>query len=297
MRRTKIALKDIYKLLGTILKEKRSRKRGRPKVYSEILILSLFLYQILKGLSYREVLEEASWVFSSLPFLSTYHYRIKRLSKKLLQKVIFLIFKRIFKNYSNLRVWIVDGTGYSYNDIYPIKFFRGMVVRNIKSHVRVVVVMILISDGRRVIVAASSGGPYASEVKLLVDALKFIKKVNIGGVLVADKCYDSTEVMERLIDMGIKPAIKVKQTFRRGIRNPLRRLSDELSKKYYRNRYLIESLFGSLKQKLGSHFRVRDEGIAEKMALGTLVLYNLHILLFFFWTISIIYFALKGSHG
>ena len=129
MRRTKIALKDIYKLLGTILKEKRSRKRGRPKVYSEILILSLFLYQILKGLSYREVLEEASWVFSSLPFLSTYHYRIKRLSKKLLQKVIFLI----FKNYSNLRIWIVDGTGYSYNDIYPIKFFRSMVIRNIKS--------------------------------------------------------------------------------------------------------------------------------------------------------------------
>ncbi len=68
-------------------------------------------------------------------------------------------------------------------------------IRNIKSQGKVVVI-ILTLDGRRVIVVASSGGPYASEVKLLVDALKFINKVNIGSVLVADKCYDSIEVME-----------------------------------------------------------------------------------------------------
>lgn len=59
-----------------------------------------------------------------------------------------------------------------------------------------VVVIILTSDGRRVIVTASSGNSYASEVKLLLDEL--------GG------------------------------------------------KKYYRDRYLIESLFGGLKQKFES---------------------------------------------
>ncbi|MEM1672952.1 MAG: hypothetical protein QXX12_02595 [Nanopusillaceae archaeon] len=80
---------------------------------------------------------------------------------------------------------------------------------------------------------------------------------------------------------GITPAMAVKETFRMGVRDELRKMSKEAYKPYGRNRYFIESLYGTVKQSIGSNFRVKLEDIAMKMALCTILLYNLYIAVVF----------------
>ena len=91
MRRARISLQKLYKLVQKYLKKSdsaRLRQRGRSQTYSNALILTLWLYQTLYRVSYREVLKVARKAGFSTPSLSTYHYRVRQLSGKLFQKLL-----------------------------------------------------------------------------------------------------------------------------------------------------------------------------------------------------------------
>jgi hypothetical protein len=52
------------------------------------LILALWLFQTLWRLSYRETLDTVSRAGFSVPALSTYHYKIRKISISVLQELL-----------------------------------------------------------------------------------------------------------------------------------------------------------------------------------------------------------------
>ncbi len=77
--------------------------RGRPRIYEDSLILTLWLYQTLHRLSYREVHSTAKQQGFRLPSWRAYHYRVHRLDAKLLQSLIEAAGKRLLEQ--NQRRW------------------------------------------------------------------------------------------------------------------------------------------------------------------------------------------------
>jgi hypothetical protein len=102
--------------------------------------------------------------------------------------------------------------------------------------------------------------------------------------------------MQRVKELGCPVAIGVKETWRVRVRSLLRPESQQGWKKYSRERYRVEGLFGVLQQKLGSWLAM----VREEMAWAVGLLYNLSMLVVsgyldgsfcllvsaFFWLIS-----------
>ena len=89
MRRSSFSLEKLYTFvtcfLSNVQSEHKTKKRGRPHKYGDKLIIALWLYQTLMGLSYRETLALASQQNFPTPSLRDYHYRVKNLDEKLLK--------------------------------------------------------------------------------------------------------------------------------------------------------------------------------------------------------------------
>jgi hypothetical protein len=64
------------------------KTRRRPKSFEDALILTLWLYQTLYKLSYREVLEVAKHEGFHVPVPGDHYYSVKQLDEWLLKKIL-----------------------------------------------------------------------------------------------------------------------------------------------------------------------------------------------------------------
>ena len=287
MRRTSIKPKRLYELareyLATQPHPPPNPKGGRPRTYDDALILTIASIQNLNQYSFREALEYCEDHFPELPALSTYHDRLEHFTPDIAQGFIRHIGTKIVaatktKAPPKGRLFVMDGTGFSYHDSYPMKFFRGMEIRKIRTHVKIGALMGR-SGKRRFVVSARAGPAYTSDVRLIQPLLEELP--NGRGYVLGDKGFDSHRIMTTITAKGYRPAVAVKQNrCRIPIKDPLRIRSKKYADtpRIYDQRTLVEGLFGNVKQKLSSHVRIFKLKIAQVFALLRFALLNVSVL-------------------
>lgn len=289
MRRTTIKPKRLYQLAQEYMSSRPillpNSKGGRPRIYDDALILTIVSVQNLNQYSFREVLEYCEDYFSDLPVLSTYHDRLSQFSSDIAQGFIEYIGKtiRLLSKKNKLstdRIFIIDGTGFSYHDVYPMKLFKGKEIRKIQTHLKVAALIGLIGK-KRYIISANAGPPYSGETTLVQPLLEQMPKSSYGYVL-GDKAYDSLRIMTTVSKKGYQPVIPAKQGRFCTIKDRLRKQSNQNAQNHdiYKQRTLIEGLFGNIKQKLSSHVRIFKLEIAQTFALLRFALLNISVLLY-----------------
>jgi len=175
---------------------------------------------------------------------------------------------------------------------------RGTQIKTVQAHVRLEVVMAVDENGRKIITAVETGRPYESEIKMLREALSRLEAQK-GLPFIADKGYDSVDIIQTLLDKGFEAAISIKETMKMSIKHSLRKLSKGNWEKYGKVRYKIEQLFGSIKQKVGSSFNLLREDLARKASIACAILWNFWLLviyLFLFALFTALYFNLFSRY-
>ncbi|QTA37224.1 transposase [Thermosipho ferrireducens] len=271
MRRRNI--KKIFKLIQKFYKNilpqlpQKSTNRGRPRKYSDVLILSLAVLKELLGLSFRETLEIGTMYFNKVPSLRDFHYRVLQL-EEIIKHLINFIHNTLQCEIESI---IVDGTGIGFKKHTTLNWMRGTYVRQIKNHVRCEVVL---TKGKyKLFQYVEVGKAYSSEIKLLK---KLLKKIELKGKkFIADKLYDVKWLREYLKKRGIKEVIKIRK---RAIGRK------EVDYEEYKERNEIEGLFGNIKTKLGGYVYAYREDMARIQALIKFLLYNLYVAYIFLFT-------------
>jgi len=98
-----------------------------------------------------------------------------------------------------------------------------------------------------------------------------------GSLLLGDKAYDSRKFIEFVLLTWLKPYVRLREGFGREIRLKVRLKCKGLLKTegIYRFRGLIESIFGEIKQNVGSCKRTKSFHIAQLFVLAKFIFFNL----------------------
>ncbi len=216
MRRTAIKPQRLYQLAEEYLSVRPAPppnpKGGRPRIYDDALILTIACIQNLNQYSFREALEYCEDHFKELPALSSYHERLSKFTSDIAQGFVEFVGKKVKMNAKDAlkggRVFVMDGTGFSYHDVYPMKLHLGTEIRKIKTHVKIAALMGL-SGQRRFIISAKAAGSYAGETTLIQPQLEALPEGK--GSVLGDKGYDSAKIMTTIKNKGYRPVIPIKR--------------------------------------------------------------------------------------
>jgi hypothetical protein len=76
-----------------------------------------------------------------VPVPGDYHYRVKKLDEGLLKKILDESTKQFFRTKWDFKYLIVDRTGFGFGSKYILNWMRGTQVREVNSHVRLVILV------------------------------------------------------------------------------------------------------------------------------------------------------------
>lgn len=281
MQRTLLKPKRIYHYAeGFIKRQSVTGRRGRPRQYDDALILTMASVQNLYNLSFREALGFVEDLFPDIPCVSTFHYRVNQISPDLVSAFVTQLGLAIQETWHEqgtaVERMIIDGTGFSFNDSYPLTYLRGTEIRKVQSHVRAIA-LVATNGKERFVAGVIQGKPYEGEIPLAKQLVaRFSFRANLP--FLGDKGFDSIEFIEQLMQQQCLPCIKVRETYRHAVRHHARLNSKENEAQHGQKRTLIESLFGNAKQKLTSHIKTKHMQLAQTYALLRLALFNMYYL-------------------
>ena len=86
-----------------------------------------------------------------------------------------------------------------------------------------------------------------------------------GLTFIAEKAYDSVDIIQTLLDKGFEPAVRIKETMRMSVKH----------------------LYGSIKQKVGSSFNLLREDLARKTAIACAILWNFWLLVIYLFLFAL----------
>jgi hypothetical protein len=101
-----------------------------------------------------------------------------------------------------IQCYIADATGFAYGNMYSLKWKRGIEIKQIRSHIRLEVIIAVDNKGKTLILGCETGKAYASEIKMLnqiLNKVDFIKRLPF----IADKGYDSISIIQKILDIGL----------------------------------------------------------------------------------------------
>jgi len=292
MRRIFISSRKLLTLTKQFMKsynrKHKKKKWGRPYKYPEYYILYLMLIARLHNLSIRDTLRYARGIIPKeirkdagrkVPVVSNYWYRMVKMDKEIIEEFMIYVARRYLKKAGEEAYIyaIIDGTGFSYKEIYPMKFYRGEKIKKIKNHVKIVIMAAFNKEWRKgIVIGIKSGRGYSSEIRLA-------KEMKIGyegwEYLLGDKAYDDKKWMKRWIEKEKEVLIGIREGIWQKVKDETRkRVKEKVEKsEIYRYRWRIENVNGNVKEKMGRHIRVKNEEIAEKMAMIGYLLYNIYM--------------------